>query len=165
MNYFQGVRMFEQIWWFWQRNAWRGCWAAWQGQRYTKQGCKQREVIKIHLPEKSPRFPMQRGILQAAELFPFCAPLSSLVLSPLSQRQAGQWEFFEEFSTGDTTPRSVVPVLHLLGTCLHGKCDQNSYFGISFLWCHYSRGKRFYSRWITLLRRALAGFAAKTWHG
>lgn len=117
--------------------------------------CQQKGVIKIHLPARSPDFPCNVQHSLCSRAFPFCAPLSSLVLSSLSQRRARQQAFFEKFTTGDMKLRSVLPVLHLLRTCLHGKCDQNRYFRISFLLCHCSKGKQFCSRLITLLRETL----------
>lgn len=57
---------------------------------YMKWSGKQKEVIKIHLPEKSPDFPCNMQYFLHSRAFPFCAPFSSLVLSSLSQRQARQ---------------------------------------------------------------------------
>lgn len=64
----------------------KGSTAVW----YMKWSCKQKEVIIIHLPEKSPDFPCNVQYSLHSRAFPFCAPLSSLVLSSLSQRQARQ---------------------------------------------------------------------------
>lgn len=58
--------------------------------QYMNWSCQQKEVIKIHLPERSPDFPCNVQHSLCSRAFPFCAALSSLVLSSLSQRQARQ---------------------------------------------------------------------------
>lgn len=58
--------------------------------QYMNWSCQQKGVIKIHLPARSPDFPCNVQHSLCSRAFPFCAPLSSLVLSSLSQRRARQ---------------------------------------------------------------------------
>lgn len=98
---------------------------------------------------------MQRGILETAELF-----LSVLPSAPWFYHLSARGKQDNRHSLRNSlqgTRRGLWCQFYTsLGLVLMGKCDQNSYFGISFLWCRYSRGKRFYSRWITPLRKVLA---------